>query len=381
MGGLSRYDFFRMLLPGAIVVFLLDLGLRVLLVDGGTHARTLENALTVIERPLVAITVAFAVGLVLYFVDLAYTTPAFWKNIPSSHLSIRLAEADVATDHLSLFFRASDELMPEAMRERALLYGALYRAGFQAMLFSITAAVVLPVAVLLEMPVGDLSPGFHLHRADWWVTGGLVLAFVALAPMRAVLRRQRRDLPETGPVVFLFLALAPLLAMWLDLRWRFLPFVPHHRPQLVWLTTITLGVWWFLRVGGRPGSRLRYWRGDSGRPDDPYSASTNWTLDALAATAAVVGSGMLVPHMSVGQVLAINGSALVGLLLSVLGKHERQLQGIYRNQNNWIDAHVADICKLAGPATGTSENAPPPTPSSLVGKLLQKLSGTPPHTP
>src|SRR5437764_1381675 len=98
MGGLSRNDFFRVVLPGGAVLFLIDVALRVLGSVKGIAVAPFVDTRKLIETPLHAATIAFGLGLLLYFVDPGYGAPQYYGNIPSTHLRRKLSERDIQAD-------------------------------------------------------------------------------------------------------------------------------------------------------------------------------------------------------------------------------------------------------------------------------------------
>ena len=147
MGGLTRFDIFRIVVPGSAAVVLLDIWAKIIAATPGlsTSIARLPNFL---ERPIVGIAAGFALGILLYFVDLAYGAPQYYDGIPASKLKEMLGREREGS-HLSLFFHVQDKMMPEALVERAALYGALYRLMFQLILFLYLLAYISPLTILI----------------------------------------------------------------------------------------------------------------------------------------------------------------------------------------------------------------------------------------
>lgn len=253
MGGLSRYDFFRILVPGGTVLFLFDLVVRVVTATPSVHAASLTTALSTVERPAVGVVVAFGTGIILYYLDLAYSAPQFFEYIPSSYLSERLGKERYSTDALSLFFLASDKLLPPEMRERALLYGALYRTGFQVVLFTLASAAVLPVVILLHLKEDSLAFSDRTFRPIPIVVSVAIIGAFA-APFVRELLKKKAD--RRWPARSLFIPLGVLISgisfLWIDIVTQWLPFQPHYRSWLVGSTSATLTIALILRLIGPP---------------------------------------------------------------------------------------------------------------------------------
>jgi hypothetical protein len=224
VGSVSRYDFFRIVLPGGLVVFLLDLCARLILATPRVRPSVIGAFPKFIEQPLVALAATFGIGLVLYFLDLPYSSPQFWKGIPSKVLESRMG-ADTKADPLSLFFLASDKLMPSEMRERALLYGAIYRIGFQLVLFTIIGCLVVPIGILFRLPDPPIVPGPMISGVTLAALA-IVLPCILVPFLREAVKHTRRW-PSWKFVLVIVLLVAGPCVIWLDLPYRYLPWSPQ----------------------------------------------------------------------------------------------------------------------------------------------------------
>jgi hypothetical protein len=173
----SRFDFYRILLPGALLVGLFDIVIRVIgATPGSQDWSDLIGVAEFLEDPLRGLVAAFGAGIVLYFIEPGNSAPQYYQDIPSQHLWRRMHEEGVTGGNISMFFRASDEFMPEALRSRALLYGAFYRIGFQVVVFTLLAASVLPL-LIATLSRQDSAGPWHAPggtRLGFWFVGVLV---------------------------------------------------------------------------------------------------------------------------------------------------------------------------------------------------------------
>jgi hypothetical protein len=282
---------------------------------------------------------------VLYFLDPGYGAPQYYRGIPSSHLAKSLKDRGIKaeTDALSLYFLAVDQLMPEAFRERVLLYGAIYRVGFQLVLYTLLVASLLPTAILAFF--GSLPPlTYGTPSPVLWVSWGAVILTVIVPFVREAIKRQPR-FPRRGVTVGCLTITALSVAVWINLP---LSFLPKVRPlgSAIAVTLVVIGFWLLLRLVGPLRVWFQYLRSGGGKPDRPHSASEVAALDGSIALTGLVGAIVLWPALTLLQVVAICTLLWLGLMLSGFRKHERQLGGIYRNQRFWLDGEMDSILEL-----------------------------------
>ncbi len=361
MSGLSRYDFFRMLLPGAAVVFLLDVAARIIALHPSAPFNVAQGLPKFLEDPLRGLAAAFGIGLVLYFFDPGYGAPQFYKGIPSTHLKKLLQGRGMTADALSLYFRAMDELMPETFRERAYLYGALYRIGFQLVLYTLLVASLLPTTILLLFR--RLPPLTYGRPAPiLWLSWGAVIVTVIGPFIRQVITPKPK-FPGRGVLLAASIMAGLSIVAWVNLPLSFIPRVP----PVGLATTVTLlavGAWLIVRLVGPLGMWFKHIRNELGgaKPDKPHSPIEIFAFDSSVAVAGLVGLVVLWPVLAAAQVAAISALLCVGLTLSYFRKYERQLSGIYRNQCRWLDAKLDSVLQLLPSEEKPPEpDSPPPT--------------------
>jgi len=356
MGGVSRYDFFRIVLPGGLVVFLLDLSARLILATPRVRPSILAAFPKFIEQPLIALAMTFGVGLILYSLDLAYYSPQIWRGIPSTVLREKIP--DTRVDTTSLFFVASDQLMPAELRERALSYGSFYRLGFQVIFFTIIACLVVPVGIVLRLGNPPIVP--HPRVTTAVVIATLLVVPCALTPFIREAFKRRRRLPALRFVLCIGLLVGASSAVWVDLPFAYFP---KPSQDAVWFTIATAAYafpWIGLRLLGPMKPRWTVWRSVDKlpRPDVPHSDIEIAILDTGAVVLSLVATIALSGALSNMQIIGLAVLQALALVLSFQKKHERQLQGIYRNQVTWLNAHLDEILKLVPPAEAESTPSP-----------------------
>lgn len=355
----SRYDFYRIVLPGAIMVGLLDLAIRLTaMASEGDIKEQSRRALDFVEDPIRGLVLAFAFGICLYFTEPGYNAPQFFYRIPSSHfhslLSKRVpSDPDLVKKALSLYFRALDELVPDSLQERALLYGAFYRIGFQTIFFTLAVASSLPLAIValggVDPPAEWSSPGL----GTWLVVAiPVVVGSAGLVAARLPARH-----PQARRLGWRFTLGLGLLATGTTLGW-----ISYTSPDTAEglvnpeavvsaLTGLQLGIWALLRLRGPIKPFVRsLWVPQSHRPDRPHSDAQIAFLDLSAFAPAAAGLLVLRPSIEFLQVVGVCLLGAIALLLSSAKKHERRLAGIYSNQNAWLDANVERVVALAAPS-------------------------------
>jgi hypothetical protein len=369
VSGLSRNDFFRMLLPGAAVVFLLDLAARIVALHPAAPFNVAQALPKFLEGPLRGLAAAFGIGFVLYFLDPGYGAPQFYQGIPSTHLKGLLERRGIKADAVSLYFRAMDELLPETLRERALLYGALYRIGFQLVLYTILVAGLLPTTILLlfrrlpPLTYGRPTPVL-------WVSWAAVTVAIMIPFCKRAISGKSIS-PGPGILAAAAINVSASILAWVNLPFSFIPRVP----PVALVTTVTLavfGAWMVVRLVGPLNIWLRHLEGRlDAKPDRPHSPIQIAALDGSIAATSLTGLVVLWPILAPAQVAATSALLCTGLTLSYLRKHERQLSGIYRNQRQWLDARLESVLDLLPTEAKLPDNeSREPT---LLGSFLLRL--------
>jgi hypothetical protein len=345
MSGLSRHDFFRVLLPGGALLFLIDLATRILASAQGIKPGTLEDLRKVLEDPFSAVAIAFGMGLLLYLVDPGYGAPQYYVNLPSTHLAETMRKRGMEVDEVSLYLVLADSLLPPALQDRALFYGAVYRIGFQIIIYGFLTAALIPISLLLLLPA-NADVEFEPSYAAWGGVG-VVVAVASLPWIRTGFRRGRSRPARPRPIgkwfamSMLVLILMPTIA-WLNLAWNSELRWSHEAAGLS--STMALLSWVVLRLSGPLGPRFRHLRGvQRKKPDEPHSQLQIALLDLVVVVPALIGVMALDAWFSFAGTWGVCLLSAGALLLAFLRKHERQLYGIYRNQNLWIDSHLEQI--------------------------------------
>jgi hypothetical protein len=378
--------------PGGIVVVLAEIAMRV-------YRDSVSSAAFVNDVGL-AIFIAFGSGIVLYFVDIAYSTPQFWRGIPSQHLETRAVEngipPKVAKDKaLGIFFVMLEEHAPR-LHDKALLYGAFYRIGFQLVFFSIVTIVLTPVGLLTRdiLLHGDAYGQADPTRLAWLAVALLVLFVVAaLRTFRPTAGQQesgsrpRIRLPLSlgnllpKGVRSLVVAIATLGSGSWALGWAFVVGgrralfvdIPQQPTLGRWLialaTTGSLALWAFVRLVGPVKQWWKYVNTPDGRkPDRPHTGSQIDSLDSAVVLGPITALYLTGSHLSVSQIAVLSSMTAIVLWLGHIRKYERANSGLYRNQRDWIDRNLDSLLQEF-PLTATE--SPEESPSSTE-------TGTPP---
>jgi hypothetical protein len=369
----SSFDILRFVVPGGIVVVLSELTLRV--VSGDISASVF------VDDVGIAIFLAFGSGVVLYFIDIAYATPQFWRGIPSQYFQEQAIKSGIpeklATEKsLGIFLTEIEQRAPR-LHQRSLLFGALYRIGFQLIFFSMVAAVGLPVLLL---STDSLMNAETLGTADpvklaWILLSTSVLLVVALLrTFKPFLRdsdtpRGKKILrspllvseiaPEgVRPVVIACSTVGVLgwligWSMVVGDRHVFGLAIPDEPSEGRWLiagtSALAIVIWAFVRLVGPLSAWWSYLRTPGARkPDRPHSGSQVDSLDASIAIGPVVALFLVGDSLAIGQIATISGLLAGALWLAHLRKYERQLSGIYRNQRDWLDRNLPAVLASFG---------------------------------
>ncbi len=343
----SRFDFYRILLPGALFIGLIDIVIRVIAATPGPHDWSdLTRVASFVEDPLRGLVLAFGVGVILYFIEPGNSAPQYYQGIPSQHLWTRMRKEGVTGSNVSMFFAASDDFMPEALRSRALLYGAFYRIGFQVVVFTLLAAGVLPF-LIVTLSRHDGSGPWHLAggtRLGFWLVGvSVAVATIVVATNTG--RKTNRAIGKlwVGAITMVLLNSAAWanFAGQVTEEWT-------QWPNSYWLlagvTTLTSAAWFLLRLRGPLRPFFRHLRKGGGRkPDRPHTAGQIALLDCAMSSHGFAGLLALDGKVSPAQFGAVVGMLTISLIVSLVKKYETRLAGIYKNQNEWIDRNFDRI--------------------------------------
>lgn len=331
----------RVLLPGGALVFFVSIGLRI--VSGSVAndiATDLIEASDFLEQPLHAVVAAFTLGLVLYMIEPGNGAPQYYQNIPSSHLRTLLANRGKSADHVGLYLLLTDEKLPDHLQERALFYGAVYRVGFQIVFFAFLMVGLVPLAVLLldldENPASiELAPVEIVALAV--VGAGIAWPFVRQALSGRSLRLRSR--------LTLLVALVSVACL---SAWATMIAVSDIREAAMWTAgianVVALLLWSILRLGGPWTARWAHFRGlTNQKPDVAHRPLQFGLIDLLVGLPAIGATVAIASLMSTGALLALMAILFAAVVLAHFRKHERQLYGIYRNQNLWLDNNIDSI--------------------------------------
>lgn len=360
---LTRFDLYRIIIPGALSLGFAVIALRLLSIGEGVGQQGFPEFGEFLEDPLRAFVLAFGVGLLAYFVDPGYAMPEFWEGIPSAKLREVLVEQDGRFEDIpqqrfvGLYFLLFDGDLPEGVRERALLYGALFRVAVHAILGALLTALLLPV-LMLHLAAAEGHEAVGPTSQHVWVPLFAALATLLMASRRCLveldtegyggMRAALKGMDKGAATV------AFLIAMGGVLPWSIVGFYGHQ--GRVGLVSVGIGVsfsavvWLTARLGGRVGeyctfivSGNRYNREKKG-----YARSWSFGFDSCLALSVYVGLFMAGPEVITnGQQVGVVALTMFGLVLSFLRKHERQQHAIYKNQVDWMRRNI-DRVKEAG---------------------------------
>lgn len=140
MGGFTIYETLRILVPGTIAAFVLDMTIRLVTGSSLSSSETSSYAslLHTIESPGVFLAISFAIGLFLYLIDLAERLRIFRGDakhpLPSSLMEKFVVASDAGLKeedklHLSVstFFLIVDAYLPDRIHKRVYFFGALFK--------------------------------------------------------------------------------------------------------------------------------------------------------------------------------------------------------------------------------------------------------------
>lgn len=366
MGGLSRYDFFRIVLPGALVLFLADIGIRI--VSGGDRIG-LDDAdrwLRLLEEPATAIVLALGVGLFLYFVDPGYGAPQYYVSIPSVELEKLVKDAGykLPGSATSFYFVVADSIMPADLKERALLYGAFYRVAFQAILYTLLlGASIGPTVSLLVASTHNHS---FTPRSGSLAAAVIVAVALAVPFIRELLKeRKRQRWPKRRFVLLSAIAALIPSVLWVNLGTEFLRPALHSEALAASFTGLVAAIWSLLRLSGPIRNRWAHLHDPSvPKPDKPHKATEIAVLDAMLVVPGFIALLAVDDQVTAGGVALVAALNIAGLVLSFLRKHERQLFGIYKNQTMWMELHLQEIVARYGLSKSAATPSDTPEASS-----------------
>lgn len=340
----SRFTFYRIILPGGIVVVLLVLSVRILGATPGIEPPWSQALTGFLEDPFTGIASAFAIGLVLYWLDPGYGAPQYYAHIPSSHLRDLMLERGVQGDHLSLYFQAMHSLMPDGLREQGLLYGAFYRIGFQATTYAILVGAALPLGI--AMTIGP--PGRSQRWPPWIVVASIILIACLVAwPFLRCLFKGRGVSIGLVLTLYVFGSTMGTLSTWGNYAGGWFDSRVDRESLLAAYAGVLFLAWLALRLVGPLRPYWRYFRGGMrGKPDNPHTEVQIGAINSSPAIFAVAGLAATGASLAPIQVIGITSILGVGLGLAILRKHERQLTGIYKNQNQWLTANLDKVLTL-----------------------------------
>jgi hypothetical protein len=359
------YEGIRILVPGGVAV-----GLTVAV--GDTFG---IKSLDVTHNSLVAVLLAFLVGLVFYFVDAPARAAVFAPTQPTDKIGTWDIDKQYQRQILNRYLLLLDHGMPPSVRARALYMGSMYRIGFESVyLLLLSALGVFLTPSFTEQGASRSFAGANLSTivAASWLGGFGFAIYRYLKGIEAASRRVRRE-PNRSTVRWSAPDYTIEAAAWA----AFVVIVDKRTEFQSWilaLPAIVVGALW----------AFRYFKGYSGtdRPfvveavyiiKTPYrlisAAQHNLAssvspppsrrkpvdviqaiqLAGSAATLAVSAHGFSPPsainQLPSGSRAGWAIALLVGLLLVTARGHERRLRGAYATQNTWLDMNKEQVIK------------------------------------
>jgi hypothetical protein len=404
----DSYEGIRIVIPGALVTGLLVAAERTFAVHGPNP---------IAKETSLALLVALAAGLLLYFVDLPTKSAGYnQESQPTNYLNATYgSSADSGGlkpgEILNRYLLLLSTEVPGTIRNRTLYMGSMYRIAFESILVAATVGYAVMVGALVH--TGE-RPTPHYWRAMCWsVLGGFLIAAVIAWVSAVNYARKRAYRDQQGEVNRAKKVRDDARAA---LR------VPHTAIYYAGLVLLVLAPWcpgtsrWRIAGGF---ITLTYWVarytvGDPPRDDDAAianprpirafrSAAAQWVrrytvgtteqalklarepMDPIAAGVLfalpliVWWAQLLTMHRTgVGQPGAMVGWAVVHLALFALitsRGHERKLHGAYQGQQHWLRLNpticnaffaldggpekLAELRALASPPTDEPPSAPP----------------------
>jgi hypothetical protein len=313
---------------------------------------------------LLGIIVAFAFGLVLYFVDASGRAQIYAAAQPHRVIESWNMKPPPGVSFQNAYFVVLDSVMPAGIRNRALYFGSIFRIGFESIYVSalgsigvLTAATVCTSTHALrgtDTTVLWLAVPFHCLAAGLGIGEGYALARrrahgQATEALRQLTRLFTLQIGRGGLLVCLIAAVAVLVYFWCA-----------REPALLALAVAALAGLWASRY------LLGYRREDGSRRNvDVSTAAVLLTATVLLAT---VLAATQLPKQSVvgtGAALGWSAVALVAEILLSRRGHERKLWAAYHTQKAWFELNRDAVVKAAGltaPAdTPTNLEPEPPT--------------------
>jgi hypothetical protein len=375
MSGLTFYETLRILVPGSIAVFLLDVTLRVgfgtnpLRPDGGVRP-----IVSVLESPIASLIAALILGMLLYLVDLPSRTrlftegdPARQRRLPSDTLATHLAGTPWSQYpvNLGLYFLVSDKYLPAEFHRRVYLFGSLYRVFVDLRALSILTVVV---GVASSAAVGAQATGFdptlplnsRATAAVLAVVGAMLLAALpgltsyganvaAKHDLHELWRRLRIEIRGISGLFVLVLSLGALASICMLQRPIALIFLGTG------LASAQVVIWTWVELGPpNPPTRradirsITLARLGARRNDVQYGPLQRLAGDVGLATPWLVTSTVLHANQGGGVlgVLCWGAMAVVATTIMSVRKHEVRLLASYENQSVWLDLHAVELANL-----------------------------------
>lgn len=367
MANVSRSDFYRILLPGAIAVVLIDIALRVIALtpDPAATPHTISlisRAIGLVEDPFRGVAIAFSVGFALYFIDPGYMTTAYRSGLPSTYVAELSRQKDLPDKYsTSIYFQLLNEHMPDNLRERSLLYGAFFRIGVLAIIMAMLIGVALPTLLLLySISPQESSPLFRVLDPSGALGAQIAvgMAFITVLAWwwrRATEKRNHRDRdyddrskgankPEWNLLDSHRFVAAAIFAIG-GLGWLLAALLPIPASAGRWVVSIASAVSGLAWIGARLAGPLASWFAvvRAGQPyyrsQGSFQAVEQYAIDVAYVATGYLGLALIASELYLVQVLATLSLSITAMALSFVRKHERQQHGIYSNQRSWIASH------------------------------------------
>ncbi|HEU4658028.1 MAG TPA: hypothetical protein VFR97_10900 [Capillimicrobium sp.] len=356
--GFEFYEGIRIAIPGALVIALY-------VAVSGTFGLGAPS-----PDPVVAIVLAVAAGLFLYFVDASGRSQLYAAAQPHRVLERWNEEPPHGLRMQNAYFVVLDTVMPAGIRNRALYFGSIFRIGFEVIYLTAVPALTVLAISLVAQPA-DASRTTDT-TALWWLVPCECLAMLvglregylmarrgrdgACATWREVLSRMPEQYGGLGGAAVLIAVLASLAYV-----------VLRQEPLLLVIAVASLGLLWSIRylVGYRKA-------GTSQRRNIDVVTGTVMLSSALIV--ATVLAALELPAssvMSTAAAVSWCGAGIVAQLLLGTRGHEKKLWAAFHTQRAWLELNrelVARSCALtpkpaAADGAATTEQAAAPATS------------------